>query len=178
MSDDKKAEVIRAAQVILTDQLSNVITDHEALNRLHGLLDGPQTREAMKGIDLASTSVGALPTTTSVVRVASLEGADLDRYVELCETLRRGDTVVQLSKVVPAYSREWGHGGPIIERERIELAPRTANEGWWAALPGRDKSLTVSRMSLVVMSGPTPLIAAMRCLLASKFGETVPREGV
>jgi hypothetical protein len=43
----QKAAVIRGAQAILTDQLSNVITDHEALNCLHRLLDGPQAREAM-----------------------------------------------------------------------------------------------------------------------------------
>ncbi len=48
MTDDPKAAAILAAQAILTDQLSNVITDHEALSRLHRLLDGPQTREAMK----------------------------------------------------------------------------------------------------------------------------------
>ena len=45
--DEKKAAVIRAAKTILTDQLSNVITAPEALNRLHRLLDGPQAREAM-----------------------------------------------------------------------------------------------------------------------------------
>ena len=45
--DEMKATVIRETQAILPDQLSNLITDHEALNRLHRLLDGPQARAAM-----------------------------------------------------------------------------------------------------------------------------------
>ena len=60
-------------------------------------------------------------------------------------------------------STNWGWGGPIIERERIHLtamAPHRST-GWIADNPG------------AMVIGPTPLIAAMRCFVASKLGEDV-----
>jgi hypothetical protein len=54
------------------------------------------------------------------------------------------------------YSSEWEYGGPIIEREGIALIP-----GWTAERPGFSAD------------GPTPLIAAMRCYVSSKLGDTV-----
>lgn len=57
----------------------------------------------------------------------------------------------------------FAHGGPIIERENITI---TSNfDHGWTALCGcpADK----------VMDGPTPLIAAMRAFVASRFGEEV-----
>jgi hypothetical protein len=61
---------------------------------------------------------------------------------------------------VPHYSTDWSQGGPIIERERIELE----HDGfaWWARIKA-DEDYT----------GPTPLIAAMRCYVTSKLGDTV-----
>lgn len=56
-------------------------------------------------------------------------------------------------------------GGPIIERERINLW----NEGYeWEA----------SRYGEHIVWGKTPLIAAMRCYVASKLGDdvTIPEE--
>lgn len=58
-------------------------------------------------------------------------------------------------------STEWALAGPIIERERIEL--RGDGDGGWIAYD----NLTPEK------SGPTPLIAAMRCYVASKLGDTV-----
>ena len=59
-----------------------------------------------------------------------------------------------------AYSTDWSQGGPIIERERIELE----HDGfaWWARITA-DEDYT----------GPTPLIAAMRCYVASKLGDEI-----
>jgi hypothetical protein len=62
------------------------------------------------------------------------------------------------------YSTDWSEGGPIIERECIELVL----DGWgaWnAAIRGGDKD--------DLAHGPTPLIAAMRCYVASKLGDEV-----
>ena len=65
------------------------------------------------------------------------------------------------------YSTDWAHGGPIIEREGINLFQRkgaTAKEGKaWLAYDNKNPE----------MAGPTPLIAAMRCYVASKLGDTV-----
>lgn len=58
-------------------------------------------------------------------------------------------------------STDWTQGGPIIEREGINLSS-VAGITWCADGP-------VS----VGFYGPTPLIAAMRCYVASKLGNEV-----
>lgn len=60
-------------------------------------------------------------------------------------------------------SSKWEHGGPIIERERISVISdyHEIEDGWLA--DGGKKQVF----------GPTPLIAAMRCYVASKLGEEV-----
>lgn len=69
----------------------------------------------------------------------------------------------------PSTNREVG--GAIVERERIAVEPIELggsildghmHPGWWIA------SCAESRMR-----GPTPLIAAMRCFVSRKLGETV-----
>jgi hypothetical protein len=64
-------------------------------------------------------------------------------------------------------STDWAQGGPIIEREKLTVGP-CYNNLWWA---GRcdvmDDDHTTGR------DGPTPLIAAMRCYVASKLGDEV-----
>jgi hypothetical protein len=66
------------------------------------------------------------------------------------------------------YSSDWAQGGPIIEREKLDL--------WWCE--GNGFYTASSSGGKEVEDGPTPLIAAMRCYVASKLGETVeiPRE--
>jgi hypothetical protein len=66
---------------------------------------------------------------------------------------------------VPAYSTDWAQGGPIIEREGISVARRGEHSfsPWGAVLQGFEFD----------EEGPTPLIAAMRCYVASKLGDEV-----
>jgi hypothetical protein len=59
-----------------------------------------------------------------------------------------------------APATDWAHGGPIIEREMIELIPQ--GPALWDA---------VYRGQHIPLDGPTPLIAAMRCYVASKLGD-------
>lgn len=64
-------------------------------------------------------------------------------------------------------STAWAHGGPIIEREIDALFRGRTLAGdvvWTATAQGNGD---------VVEYGPTPLIAAMRCYVASKLGEVV-----
>ncbi len=59
---------------------------------------------------------------------------------------------------------DWRFFGPIIEREWIDL--HCVNDSLWEAecpAPG----------GLAMQNGPTPLIAAMRCYVASKLGDEV-----
>lgn len=64
-------------------------------------------------------------------------------------------------------STDWAQGGPIVEREKIELVPQS--DAMWDAM---------KRGQHIPNEGPTPLIAAMRCYVASKLGDIVevPRE--
>lgn len=60
------------------------------------------------------------------------------------------------------YSSDWPQGGPIIERELQELYVHSVLECWAAKHTLGD-----------LRYGPTPLIAAMRCYVASKMGDVV-----
>ena len=65
------------------------------------------------------------------------------------------------------WSIDWAQGGPIIEREGINIGTVDALNGpyWEAHMP--------YGMSDDFAEGPTPLIAAMRCYVASKLGDEV-----
>jgi hypothetical protein len=63
-----------------------------------------------------------------------------------------------------AYSTDWSQGGPIIDREHISTA--YVYWGEWEAWD--DKTMPPPKYR-----GPTPLIAAMRCYVASKLGDEV-----
>ena len=65
-------------------------------------------------------------------------------------------------------SSNWTQGGPIIERERIELKIPEAKEfGQWMAL------ITDASGDYIHRSGPTPLIATMRCFVENRLGSEV-----
>jgi hypothetical protein len=70
------------------------------------------------------------------------------------------------------YSTNWEYGGPIIEREEIFLA-KSILGGWTGSMYVKDKDY-----NCIMHAAPTPLIAAMRCYVASKLGDTVdvPKE--
>jgi len=62
-----------------------------------------------------------------------------------------------------SYSTDWAQGGPIIEREKLDLF--CSGNVW--------DSSTGDRGNNSIQSGTTPLIAAMRCYVASKLGDEV-----
>jgi hypothetical protein len=66
-------------------------------------------------------------------------------------------------------STDWSQGGPIIEREHISTS--YVYWGEWEAWD--DKTMPPPKYR-----GPTPLIAAMRCYVASKLGDNIdiPKE--
>lgn len=102
------------------------------------------------------------------IKTSELTGIALDWAVAECEGGKRlHSTELRFGlfvpvKVVPKYSTNWTHAGPIIEREGISIA-QDGNKEWR------------SGPSLLPMChyGPTPLIAAMRCYVASKLGNEV-----
>lgn len=106
------------------------------------------------------------------IKTSELVGAALDWAVATCNGgVYHGPSVrdsfwswpgnpPRYSKVAPAYSTDWAQGGPIIERH-IGTLTDLADDGWCAQWSGYEGY------------GPTPLIAAMRCFVASKLGDEV-----
>jgi hypothetical protein len=112
-------------------------------------------------------------------RVADLEGALLDAAVALAE----GDALPNFwrdpedgtcwsrpGREEWKPSERWDQGGPIIERERITVTLDDADGLQWFASVGAwmCHDLVVGEFSA---TGATPLIAAMRAYVASRFGE-------
>ena len=95
------------------------------------------------------------------MKTSELTGAALDWAVAKCEgNLPEG---YSFDPYVHCYSTSWAQGGPIIEREGIETTRGGAYaELFWKAT--RNSSIAY---------GPTPLVAAMRCYVASKLGDEI-----
>jgi hypothetical protein len=67
-------------------------------------------------------------------------------------------------------STNWQHGGPIIEREFMELT----NDRDWREDGSFGRVWQANDAGSGYWDGDTPLIAAMRAFVASKYGKTVP----
>ena len=106
------------------------------------------------------------------MKTNELTGAALDWAVAKCEEPVGGYKAWVhadfIKGIVPAgcrYSTDWLVGGPIIEREMIATSRGGSYaENFWMASRG---------FSNERIYGPTPLIAAMRCYVASKLGDEV-----
>jgi len=103
------------------------------------------------------------------MKIADLIGPALDWAVAKAINLEE-ETLDPLTWVETAhpsgcysFSTNWIQGGPLIERERIDVFSVRNGNGWCAR----------SDVRVYNGYGPTPLIAAMRCLVASKLGDTV-----
>lgn len=70
------------------------------------------------------------------------------------------------------FSVKWEAGGPIITKEKISVT--VEHSGIWLAFINQN----YANERRFVQSGPTPLIAAMRCYVAYKLGDkvNVPKE--
>jgi hypothetical protein len=111
-------------------------------------------------------------------KTADLIGPALDWAVAKCEGLPRAYLIGEDFKDAHAatgkqynkvhWSTDWSQGGPIIEREAITVT-HTGDAMKWAAHVWMESSMDFTRS----MYGPTPLIAAMRCYVASKLSDTV-----
>ena len=68
----------------------------------------------------------------------------------------------------PPYSTDWAQGGPIIEREWLDITP-------WPNESDEDLRWQCKQHDSIdcVAFGPTPLIAGMRCFVASRLGDEV-----
>ena len=111
------------------------------------------------------------------MKTSDLTGAALDWAVAKCEGKNHRYAHHLLSiedlnlvsgvahSMVQRYSPSciWSQGGPIIDRERIS----------WTGQSARIVRYQKGQYLNTEAFGPTPLIAAMRCYVASKLGDTV-----
>jgi hypothetical protein len=111
------------------------------------------------------------------IKVSEATNIQLDWLVAKCEGLPLGprgfviyrDGEGDAAGYTP--STDWAQGGPIIEREKIDLYHRT-NDGTWTAAKWND-TLGGGELTSKTSACPTPLIAAMRCYVVSELGDTV-----
>jgi hypothetical protein len=111
------------------------------------------------------------------MNVNELTGSKLDWAVSKCDNTVWDDPEVELYLFLKNhdngfhyYSTNWAQGGPIIEREKLEL--RCNDYEWQAFCFGFPVSRAHSG-TRTWAAGPTPLIAAMRCYVASKLGDEI-----
>lgn len=118
------------------------------------------------------------------IKTSELAGAALDWAVAKCNgktlhyfvddplkkdpwLLVNGDVDQPLHSYTP--STDWAQGGPIIERAGVAIDCIQSDgeiAGWIAQLP-------MFREAKYEEPSPTPLIAAMRCYVASKLGDEI-----
>lgn len=112
------------------------------------------------------------------MKTSDLTGPALDWAVAKCENADWSDedcivnvtTFDEYDGTICNYSTDWSQGGPIIERESIRLMPdqgATYVDCVWLAGNANEDGDEFNG------EGPTPLIAAMRCYVASKLGDDI-----
>lgn len=119
------------------------------------------------------------------VKTSELEGGALDWAVAKCLEVEDGKLTIirwenQIGRHIEreteagryeyewwAPSRIWAQGGPIIEREEMGFAK------YGAPLIGEWKAVIGATPRGAPYYGKSPLIAAMRCYVASKWGGNV-----
>lgn len=103
------------------------------------------------------------------MKTSELTGTALDWAVTKCEGYDHDVTSSEWG--MWGWATDWAQGGPIIEREKISVD--RMSYAWTA-----DITDSVGGYIEYTESGPTALIAAMRCYVASKLGDTIniPKE--
>ena len=115
------------------------------------------------------------------MKTSELIGAALDWAVAKCEgvplvlapfTGARNFVILgqNMKPTIVMYepSLYWAQGGPIIEREELTLSHSPYDHVFY----GRTRPWCAEKKGRMEY-GPTPLIAAMRCYVASKLGDEI-----
>jgi hypothetical protein len=119
------------------------------------------------------------------VKIEELEGEALDwavAYIICPDSFR--DSFLAHNNTLPAWavgwlsngspSQSWSQCGPLIEKYKIELlcyGKRFALSRWEAQIGGC--SHYIDQYPGEAIGGPTPLIAAMRAIVADSFGDEI-----
>ena len=95
------------------------------------------------------------------MKTSELIGISLDWAVAKCEGIK----IIVRQENWDWYSSSWEQGGPIIERELIEIYP-LCNVEWGARKVNGEGDL-------MRFYGDTPLIAAMRAYVSLELGDDI-----
>lgn len=98
------------------------------------------------------------------MKTAELTGAALDWAVQQCEGKRKDIDFVWWTDDHYSPSADWAQGGPIIKRKTITLIYWRNEQTWEASCPVNRSAISAH------MKDTDPLIAAMRCYVASEYG--------
>ena len=118
------------------------------------------------------------------MKTSELQGAALDWAVAIALGHNKQDVITDFGvyiriKTQPAGmltfcpSTDWSQGGPIIEQELnnlFKLHGRVGDPPVWCAAKHVHRD---GHTALLSLTGPTPLVAAMRCYVASRLGDEV-----
>jgi hypothetical protein len=99
------------------------------------------------------------------MKTSELSGAALDWAVCKAGGTTHIELVWETVRGKWSPSTDWAQGGVIIEREKIATRFDLEEQEWQATIAAEDE--------WVYGWGATPLIAAMRCYVASKLGNEV-----
>lgn len=106
-----------------------------------------------------------------IIKTNNLTGVDLNWAVSTCEGIDQDTAILNITcgddnGWFLDFIGDWAQGGPIIERHRIEIC-HLDNGEWRAQLNANQWGVHCRHY------GESPLIAAMRCYVASKLGDDV-----
>jgi hypothetical protein len=132
------------------------------------------------------------------IKTKDLIGAALDWAVAQCEggfdiqqqldlehkpwffKMRDDEDATRIDKYYVAdtsFSTDWVLGGPIIEQNDISFRkyhrPDSPAHGTYYAKVCRESGALIQWSKKLDSTGPTPLIAAMRCYVKSKLGDEI-----
>lgn len=107
---------------------------------------------------------------TKLAKTSELTGQELDRAVHF---LLHPNEPIKDGCTAPPYSSDWCFGGPIIERERIQLS--FEEECAWYSFPASPAWIAMIGEGCDARSSISPdaLVAAMRCYVASTLGDEI-----
>lgn len=119
-------------------------------------------------------------TAAKKIKTAELIGAALDWAVARCEGQPNEWLVDHKRGYINSPSTDWAQGGPLIEREGLgvtqynNIPDRPENRWQCVKYYG---GMRLGNYQPLLAYGPTPLIAAMRCYVASCFGDEIDTPG-
>jgi hypothetical protein len=91
------------------------------------------------------------------IKTSELQGTALNWAVETIEC----EGAMYSGRSPRDFSGNWALGGPIIEREELSSLKCYGKDDWEC------------NNGDIFCEGPTPLIAAMRCFVASRLGDEI-----